>query len=277
MPFRVDRLMSVYVVHPFFNGRDRRAIPILMYHRIADEGDKGTHPYYETRTSVARFAEHLNWLQRHGYRTVGLDSFSTLDAAAAGEKSVVITFDDGFQDFHTHAAPLLAEKGFTATMFVPTGYVSDDRQQFKNRPCMTWSEVRELQRAGFTFGSHTVTHPRLHSLNRNQIEYEARTSKQTLEDQTGVAVNFFAYPYAFPETDRVFAQHLHGTLQECGYRAAVNTSIGTAIAGNGDFFLKRLPINDWDDLALFQAKMGGAYDWMLAAQWLKKRVYRVNL
>ena len=277
MLFRPDRLLSVYVVHPLWVGRERCAIPILMYHAIADEGSNGVRPYYETRTSLARFAEHLHWLQAHEYRTVGLDSLSTTDAGEGHAKNVVITFDDGFQDFYTHAAPMLAEKGFTATMFVPTGYVSENRQQFKGRRCMTWSEVRELQRAGFTFGSHTVTHPQLHSLSSNQIEYEARTSKQLLEDQTGVAADFFAYPYAFPETDCIFAERLRGTLQGCGYRAAVNTSIGTAIPGDGDFFQKRLPINDWDDLALFRAKMENAYDWMYAAQWLKKRLQQVNL
>ncbi len=277
MPFRPDRLLSVYVVHPLWSGRERRAIPILMYHAIADEGNNDTRPYYETRTSVARFAEHLTWLHANAYRTVGLDSLFTGNSARAAAKNVVITFDDGFQDFYTLAAPMLAEKGFTATMFVPTGYVSESRQQFKSRACMTWSEVRELHSAGFTFGSHTVTHPQLRSLSSNQIEYEVRTSKQTLEDQTGVSAGFFAYPYAYPETDRAFAERLRGTLQDCGYRAAVNTSIGTAIVGNGDFFLKRLPINDWDDPALFQAKMKGAYDWMHTAQWLKKRLHRVNL
>ncbi len=277
MPFRPDRLLSVYVAHPLRNGRERGAIPILMYHTIADECSNGVRPYYETRTSVARFAEHLNWLQANEYRAVGLDSLSAADAEGTALKKVVITFDDGFQDFYTLAAPMLAEKGFTATMFVPTGYVSESRQQFKSRACMTWSEVRELHSAGFTFGSHTVTHPQLHSLSSNQIEYEVRTSKQTLEDQTGVSAGFFAYPYAYPETDRAFAERLRGTLQDCGYRAAVNTSIGTAIVGNGDFFLKRLPMNDWDDLALFRAKMEGAYDWMHTAQWLKKRLHRVNL
>ena len=275
MAFRADRMMSIYLAQPLCRlaFSVNTSIPILMYHSISDEQGSRMRPYYETRTSINRFTEQMQWLKSSGYRTVGLDHiFNPNSKNGHGSKQVVITFDDGFHDFYSNAVPLLTENGFTATMFLPTGYISDVRQTFKHRECMTWSEVRELQRAGFTFGSHTVTHPQLHLLQRHQIEYEVKTSKQMLEDATGTSVASFAYPYAFPETDRVFAAWLRKTLESCGYRAAVSTIIGTAIPGSAEFFLKRLPMNDWDDLDLFRAKMEGAYNWVHAAQWLSKRV-----
>ena len=277
MPFRMDRAVSLHVVQPLTRlmPGTSGAIPILMYHSVSDDQRPQVHPYFETQTSVARFAEHLHWLHQAGYCTISIEEMEChLGEGKNAANQVVITFDDGFQDFYRNAAPVLAEKGFTATMFLPTGFISDSRQIFKQRDCMTWSEVRELQRAGFSFGSHTVTHPQLRLLANHEIEYEVKTSKQMLEDATGVPVTSFAYPYAFPETDLNFAERLRGTLEGCGYRNAVSTIIGTAQPGRSDFFLKRLPINDWDDLDLFHAKMDGAYNWMHSAQWLKKRIKR---
>jgi len=275
MAFRLDREVSLHLIQPLSRlmSAESRAIPILMYHSISDPQGPRMHPYYETQTSVKRFAEHMRLLYQEGYRTIRLeDVASALANRNAVAKHVVITFDDGFQDFYRSAAPLLSEKGFTATMFLPTGFVSDARQSFKQRNCLTWEEVRELQRAGFSFGSHTVTHPQLHTLASDAILYEVKGSKQMLEDATGVPVTSFAYPYAFPEADRDFAERLRGTLQECGYHAAVSTIIGTVQPGSAEFFLKRLPINDCDDIDLFQAKMNGAYNWVHSAQWLKKRI-----
>ena len=58
--------------------------------------------------------------------------------------------------------------------------------------------------AGVQFGSHTVTHPQLRSLEWEMIQVEVQSSKQTIEDRLGCAVQSFSYPYAFPEADRPF-------------------------------------------------------------------------
>ena len=76
-------------------------------------------------------------------------------------RAVVITFDDGFRDFYTAAFPVMQEHQFTATVFLPTAFIGEDRRSFKGAECLTWEEVRRLRRAGVQFGSHTVNHPRL--------------------------------------------------------------------------------------------------------------------
>jgi peptidoglycan/xylan/chitin deacetylase (PgdA/CDA1 family) len=272
-PFRADRLATLYLFHPLRNlHRQAAGIPILMYHSISAPNDSNRHPYYQTVTSPHVFEQHLKFLRDSGYKSIGLtDALSRLHESPPDHaRTVVITFDDGFADFYSQAFPLLSQYGFTATMFLPTSYIDRAPRKFKGVECLTWSQARELQKAGMHFGSHTVTHPQLKNLGPKELETEIRCSKRTIEDELGTAVASFSYPYAFPETDGPFRQRLGGLLEENGYQNGVSTIIGTANAAGARFFLKRLPINTCDDLPLFRAKLEGGYNWLHTVQYASK-------
>ena len=251
-------------------------VPILMYHSISEASEKG-HPYFHTRTSPARFARQMRFLREGGYSTLALRDLPRIFSGQLSEisKPVVITFDDGYRDFFTHAFPKLDENGFTATMFLPSSFVGVPRLRLNQIECMTWEEVRELDRAGIEFGSHTVTHPQLASLPSREVEAELRVSKEVIENRIGKPVTCFSYPYAFPETDGPFVELLKNTLVGCGYRIGVSTIIGTAAPNDRLFCLRRLPVNSADDLPLFQAKLEGGYDWLHGLQRLKKTIHRM--
>ena len=223
-------------------GHGHRSVPILMYHSISDADDL-RHPYFQTTTAPARFAEQMQFLSQNGYSAVRLTQAMSTPAS----KPVVITFDDGYRDFYTQAYPVLAEFGFTANMFLPTGYINDQRASFNGIECLTWNEVRELNAAGIEFGSHTVTHPKLKELGSDAIEQELRQSKEAIEDKLGTCVASFSYPFAFPEAMRSFVGELRDTLSRCGYQVGVSTVIGTATPADDPFFLRRLPVNSSDD------------------------------
>jgi peptidoglycan/xylan/chitin deacetylase (PgdA/CDA1 family) len=243
-----------------------------MYHAISDDGES-VHPYYRTNTSPSVFALQMQQLRELGYSTISLDeAVKTIKADRVSDgRAVVITFDDGYRDFYTYAAPVLTACGFTATMFVPTAHINDVATRFKGRDCLTWSEIQELQSLGMQFGSHTVSHPQLHDLEDSQVEREVAESKDAMEQRLGRGVESFAYPYAFPETDKVFVGKLRRWLIAAGYRNGVCTMIGRADASNNPLFLKRLPVNSCDDHELFAAKLAGAYDWLARPQYVLKR------
>lgn len=272
---RLDRLASVYLCHPLAkvctNG-SRSRLPILMYHGI-QWGTSTRHPYYETNTSPSAFALQMKYLRDNGYRTLDLDkAIRSLKRDENLAKRVVITFDDGYRDFYTTAFPILCENGFTATVFLVTGHTGEQRLRFKDMDCLTWKEVRELHSKGICIGSHTVTHPELKLLSNAEIEYEIRQSKQTIEDKIGHPVKSFSYPFAFPEVDQVFTSSLEKSLSRHGYQNGVSTIIGRASGRSGRFFLPRLPVNTWDDVCLFQAKLEGGYDWLHFLQYIHKRI-----
>lgn len=243
-----------------------------MYHSISDSGDSGRHPYYRTATGPRVFDEHLKFLHDRGYKTITLgDAVRRLHASeAAEERAVVITFDDGFQDFYSQAFPLLSKYNQSATVFLPTAYIDNGPRKFNSIECLTWGQVRELQKAGIQFGSHTVTHPQLRNLTMQDVRHEIQSSKKRIEDELGSSVAPFSYPYAFPETDGEFRRRLQDVLEECGYENGVSTVIGTANRAANIFFFKRLPVNGCDDRRLFEAKIEGGYDWLHPLQYASK-------
>ncbi len=273
-PFRLDRTLSLHVVGPasrLLSGKREFSIPILMYHGIQDQLEC-RRPYYETNTSPALFARQMRYLKQNGYRTLGLsEAINRIVAGLDCQKCVVITFDDGYRNFYTNAFPVFAELDQTATVYVVSGLVGGDAPvHYKGKEYLTWKEVRELHEHGIHIGSHTVSHPELYTLDREEIEFQLEYSKKTIEEQLGDPVQSFSYPYAFPEADRGFVRRFRDQLHNEGYENGVSTIIGTAERDHDWFFLPRLPVNSFDDLALFQAKLEGKYDWMHAPQhWYK--------
>jgi peptidoglycan/xylan/chitin deacetylase (PgdA/CDA1 family) len=273
MSLRLDRLATLYLVNPVqrVTSGSGTSIPILMYHSITEQDESGVGAYYRTATAPAVFARHMKYLHDNQYKTVDLaEAAQRLQNGRTAEKFAVITFDDGYSDIYRHAFPEIQRYGFSATVFLPTAYIGTTPLQFKGKDCLTWSEVRELRRSNIAFGSHTVTHPQLATLNESAVKSEITDSKKAIEDNMGESVDTFAYPFAFPESNHLFVEMLRTALLESGYRHGVSTRIGTARREDDPYFLRRLPVNSLDDAALFDAKLQGGYDWLHKVQYASK-------
>src|SRR3954469_1835176 len=96
-----------------------------------------------------------------------LDASARHDAALL-ERAVVITFDDGFEDFASAALPALRERGLSATLYVTTGLLRGGAEppldDELSRHMLDWDQLRELPAAGVEIGGHSVTHPHLDTL-----------------------------------------------------------------------------------------------------------------
>jgi peptidoglycan/xylan/chitin deacetylase (PgdA/CDA1 family) len=127
----------------------------------------------------------------------------------SGKPAAAITFDDGHEDNHSYALPILAKHGVSATFFITAGFVDRDPsvlQRFQqllgcgtdNIVPLDWAQVRELRANGMDIGSHTYSHPNLARLSRAKAEEELRTSKDLISDRLGAAIDLFAYPFGKP-------------------------------------------------------------------------------
>ena len=119
-----------------------------------------------------------------------------------GKPAVALTFDDGFANFASEAAPLLTELGFAVTLFVVTQQVGrDNRWQGKEDsrvpvlPLLDWETLGRLHERGVTLGAHTRTHPRLTELDRGGLEAELGLAAEELERRVGARPAALAYPY----------------------------------------------------------------------------------
>ena len=137
---------------------------------------------------------------------------------------------------------------------------------------MTWDEIRTLADQGIHFGSHTVTHPKLHGLEWLKIEDELVESKRCLERELNKPITTFAYPFAYPQADTKFVRCFESLLKQLGYRCNVTTRIGRVETGDDPYSLRRLPMNSFDDDRLLQAKLAGGYDWLAVPQAVTKQV-----
>jgi peptidoglycan/xylan/chitin deacetylase (PgdA/CDA1 family) len=278
--FRMDRFISLYI----FDFLIRRkivnrgeGIPILMYHSISEDFNPGLHPYYQTNTSPNTFSMHMKFLYENGYSVLPLqEAVDRLRiGVGCGQKSVVLTFDDGFRDFYKVAFPILRDYGFTCTVFLPTAYIDNTTSTFKGKECLSWDEIKELHSYGIAFGSHTMTHPRLTALNIVDIKAELEQSKKLIEMKLNENIQSFSYPFAFPEEDVNFIRIFMELLQSSGYHFGVTTKIGISERGEDPLFLKRIPLNERDDLEFLKAKLDGAYDWVYGIQKVFKSLKRM--
>jgi peptidoglycan/xylan/chitin deacetylase (PgdA/CDA1 family) len=272
--FRLDRFLTVFFFHPAAKrGRntDGPAVPILMYHGISNARRKGGHPYYETSTSPPVFKEHMQFLRANDYNTIGLEDLPGVFASGVSEtrRCAVITFDDGLVDFFESAVSILKENGQASTVFLPAGLMG---QTLAGQAVMDWDLARALAEKGVAFGSHSMTHAKLVDLTASELEREILGSKEKIETELDSEIQAFSYPYAFPEQDRGFIRRLKRLLVDSGYKTGVTTSIGRATGNTTQLFLKRIPVNDHDDLKFFRAKLEGGYDWLNVFQKILKNV-----
>ncbi len=291
---RWDRTITLglfWLRAPSRAGSDR-ILPILMYHSVSPDPEAGVAAYFRLCTSPARFQMHMEELKALGCVGVTLsEGLAWLSRATHPgmdtemRQPVAITFDDGFQDVYATAWPILRGVGFRATVYLPTAFIGERRRTFQprgasggvgvvGRPCLTWSEVKELAAAGWEMGGHTVTHPELPRLSWPEIEREVRQCKDTIEERLGLPIRSFAHPYAFPQERPDYVARVMSLLQAAGYDSAVTTRVGCVRRATNRFALRRLPVNDADDPALFRAKLAGAYDWVGAAQWFVRWLRR---
>lgn len=211
-------------------GQVKPWVPILMYHRIVPVLP-AQDPFLNC-VSVAMFERQLRWLAQRGYRSQPLSALDTLGhtsgdlAAPIPRRTIVITFDDGYRDNYLYALPLLRRYGLTATIFLVADAVGGDNR-FDERyggdtvDMLSVDEIREMQREGIQFGSHTCTHPpSLPRLSDSQLEYEVHRSRTVLENILNAPVDHFSYPHSQLD-DRVQA-----SVARAGYRLAC-AGVGT--------------------------------------------------
>lgn len=214
----------------FFNGvnliNDNRGIPVLYYHSVKESADN------EVTISPKMLKAQLKYIKDQGYITLTISELKNyiLNNSPIPEKSIIITFDDGYMDNYFNAFPILKDFNMVATIFCITSsldgsyYLSEDA-------------IKEMSNYGIDIQSHTVTHPKLNKLTYNQQLTELKESKKTLEHITGKKIDSIAYPFGDFNEETIKA------AKNAGYTLGFTTKRGFSDRDDNPLKLDRIYIS----------------------------------
>ena len=223
-------------------------VQILMYHRVGDFPGR-VKAHGALYCHLPRFRAQMRLFKLLGYSVIGLDQAV---AGLRGEqplpsRPLVLTFDDAYVDFLTHAAPVLKEHGYPATVYAVSGLIGqtsswDAGKGPEPAPLMNAAQLREVQDLGFTIGSHSRSHLRLAEQTTERVVDELNSSKTALEDLLGRRVDHFCYPYGSHDLRCVEA------AAAAGYLSATTCERAAATPEDDPLSLPRKAVSRGDDV-----------------------------
>lgn len=203
-----------------------RIVPVLMYHHVSPSAGMIT-------STPSNFESQMAWLSQHGYRSLTAAQFAGhLRGESVPERSVMITFDDGYLDNWVYAHPVLLRYGYSALVFLVSSWIGDGparayngagtipptpshnecKEHIAQGRCdlaiLRWSEIHAMRAAGtFEFHSHTHTHTRWDKLassaaqKRERIAEEFHLSRAALAQNLGSVSDHLCWPQGYFDDD----------------------------------------------------------------------------
>lgn len=154
-----------------------------MYHSIA----KGDH---FLSLDPNEFEREMRYLKDNNFKFLKLEDLN--DIKGLPNKSVMITFDDGYEDNFLNATPILKKYNIPAIFFISTGLLGKEHKGMK---VMDWEQIKKISEdALFEVGCHATSHKKLHKMERIDVAREIQESKDILEQRLNKNVRLFAYP-----------------------------------------------------------------------------------
>ncbi|GAB3337174.1 hypothetical protein GCM10027299_47990 [Larkinella ripae] len=171
----------------------RRQVPILCYHQVREWRPKDSENARSYIMPVQVFKDQIKMLADSGYHSISPDQLYAYltTGAPLPEKPVLITFDDGDEEQHSLAAPILEQHGFKGTFFIMTASIG--RRGYQHY--MDKAQIKDLADRGHTIGCHTWDHHNVKKYQGQDWVTQIEEPTKKLEAITGKPVRHFAYPF----------------------------------------------------------------------------------
>lgn len=213
-------------------------VPVLMFHHIRPMKASFTAKDRQYTVTPEHFVAQMEGLVRAGYTTI---TPRELQAAMEGkmvlpEKSVLLTFDDGYREHYRLVLPILLRLHLKATYFIITSV-------FTSPAHMTKAMVKEADESGLvTIASHTRHHPFLARMSSVTRVPEIAGSKADLEDVVGHPVVDFAYPFGS------WSNQVMEEVKEAGYTMGFGIKLGSVHGESSRYQLRRIRVMDGENV-----------------------------
>ena len=230
---------------------------VLMYHMVRDHIDGAK--FNKLRVKPAEFEKQIAWMKAEGFHFVTMQELQQ-NWGRHPEKTVAITFDDGYLDNLENAYPILEKYQAKATIYVVVDRHDRDWSTYKKahhnsgelarEPKLNDEQVKLLADSGMVeIGSHTLTHANMPKLSDEECLAELTQSKQVLESLIQQEVTSFAYPFGIYSTRDV------ALARKAGYHNAVTTKEGIDLEQPDFMQLQRIKISGKDSLFAVKLRM----------------------
>lgn len=175
-----------------FENYKMRAIPALMYHSISEKPEGWTE---DLCVPPGVFEEHLKYLKKQGYNVVtARQAMVLLKSRQNVMNTVILTFDDGYEDNYTQAFPLLKQYGFRGNFFVIGKDVGKTLNQNGTVQYMTFAQLKDMNSQGMEIGSHTMSHDPLAAIKPNFLPWEIYQPLNLFHEKMGFWISGIAFP-----------------------------------------------------------------------------------
>lgn len=205
-------------------------LPIIMYHYVEYVKDPKDTIRKSLDINPFIFDFQLKTLANNGYESYFVRDIPGIlnGSKEMAKKSIVLTFDDGYEDFYTDAFPILKKYNFKATIYIIVDFIG--RHGFLNE-----KEIKEIAQSGLVeIGSHTLNHYYLKKAPKAVAQEEIFLSKSKLESLFGIKVDTFAYPFGALDEQSI------ELVKEASYSAAVSVAPGNVLTPVNLFYLPRI-------------------------------------
>lgn len=243
------------------------SLPVLTFHALDDQPSVISFPTPLFRRAIAR-------LHESGFHT--LDLLEAIDCLQRGvalpQRSVVITFDDGYRSVYEEAFPVLERYGMCATVFLTVGEQTSTEParrlpSLHGRPMLSWREIREMRSAAITFGAHTLTHVDLTQAPLDRVEVEICQSKAIIESAMSAPVASFAYPYGRFDRHSVAVARQH-------FACACSDKLGLVSPDSDPYTLERVDAYYLRSDRLFDLTTTSLFPLYVTARNIPRRIRR---
>lgn len=201
-------------------------VPILVYHHVDYEDVSDRYNIYPND-----FAEHMSILAFYGYTTITVSDLVTVirEGGQLPPRPIILTFDDSNLSVYENAYPIMRTHGFIGVTYAVANRL--ESQNYINS-----AQLKELIVAGWEVGSHSMTHADL-SQDRTIVNEELRQSKQVLEEELGITIETFAYPFTH------FKEYVGSRVPVYGYSSAVGVGDDAFHSINSVYYLFRQEVS----------------------------------
>jgi peptidoglycan/xylan/chitin deacetylase (PgdA/CDA1 family) len=266
--FKIIRYIIAFFGIPYtFLKKRESEIVILMYHRVNDNVD------HAIAVKKDNFLWQMDYLNRKNYKVISMnEAYNKISSNSIDGKFIVLTFDDGYEDYYCDAFPILEKYNFPSILYLVPGYVESGKvfwwdEKLGESRLMNWEQLQNLSKSNLIeFGSHTLNHKDLNCLDDKTLKFEMESSKKILEEKLKREIIHFSYPR---ETYSKEAEKLTGEIYKTGVLIYKGKDVNNKLSSKDLLRLRRIPVYNNDGKFMFIAKVKG---WIKLEVMLRKKL-----